>query len=213
MMFFGCNISSVNSLNTVPKCFSMNNEECKVRPEIININSDKPSFYPYSNKISKCSGSCNNINDSYAKLCIHDVSKNINRKVFNLISRTNETRYIKWHQTCKCKCRLDASACNNKQRWNNDKCRSEWKELTNKGICDEGFIWNPSNCECDKSYDVGEYLNYANCKCRKRLIDKLVEECSQIIDEKELHSNETLNKNILNSCECTHYLLCYLLCF
>ena len=49
-----------------------------------------------------------------------------------------------------------------------------------------------SNCEyeCDKSCDVGEYLDYANCKCRKRLIDKLVEECSENIDEKELHSNE-----------------------
>ena len=47
----------------------------------------------------------------------------MNVKVFNLISRTNEIRYIKWHETCKCKCRLDTSVCNNKQRWNEDKCR------------------------------------------------------------------------------------------
>ena len=71
---------------------SMNNQECKVRREIISINSNKPSFYPYSIKISNCSGSCNNINDPYAKL---QVSKSVNVKVFNLISRTNETRYIK----------------------------------------------------------------------------------------------------------------------
>ena len=83
------------------KYVSMNNQECKVRPEIININSNEPSFYPYSVKISKCSGSCNNINDPYAKLCVPDVSKNMNVKVFNLISRTNETRYIKWHETFK----------------------------------------------------------------------------------------------------------------
>ena len=52
------------------------------------------------------------------------------------------------------------------------------KELIDKGICDKGFLWNPSNCECecDKSCDVKEYLDYANCKCRKTLADKLVEE-------------------------------------
>ena len=133
-----------------------------------------------------------NINDLYSKLRVPDIDKNMNVKVFNLISRTNETRHIKWHETCKCKCRLDASVCNNKQRWNNDKYRCECKELIDKGICHKEFTWNPSNCECecDKSYDIGEYLDYANCKSRKRLIDKLVEECSKNIDEKELHSNE-----------------------
>ena len=84
-------------------------------------------FYPFSIKKSKCSSSCNNINDPYAKMCVPDVAKNLNIKVSNLISRTNETRHIKWHETCKCKCRLDASVCNNKQRWNDDKCRCECK--------------------------------------------------------------------------------------
>ena len=46
----------------------------------------------------------------------------------------------------------------------------------NKEIRDKGFNWNPSNCECDKSCDVGEYLDCKNCKCRKRLVYKLVEE-------------------------------------
>ena len=72
------------------------------------------------------------------------------------MSRSNETRYIEWHETCKCECRLDASGCNNKQRWDDDKCRCECKELIYKGVCDRGYIWNPSNCECecDKSCDV-----------------------------------------------------------
>ena len=52
----------------------MNNQECKIRPEIININSNEPLFYPYSIKIEKCSGSCNNINDAYAKICVSDVT-------------------------------------------------------------------------------------------------------------------------------------------
>ena len=60
----------------------------------ININSDEPTFYPCSVEINKCSGSCNNINDPYTKMCVPAVVKNISVKVFNLMSRTNETRHI-----------------------------------------------------------------------------------------------------------------------
>ena len=91
MIFFGCNLSSVNSL----KCISISNQECRVRPEIVNINSKKPLFFPFNIKISKCSSRCNNINDPYANLCVPDVIKNLNVKVFNLMSRTNETKHIK----------------------------------------------------------------------------------------------------------------------
>ena len=159
MTFFGCNLSNVNPLNAIPlKCVSMNNQECRVRPEIINIHSNEPIFYPYSIELNKCSGGCNNINDPYSKLCVPDVVKNINVKVFNLMSRTNEKRHIKWHDTCKCNCRSEASVFNHKQRWNNDKYRCECKELIYNGRCDKSFIWNPSNCkcDCDKSCDVGE---------------------------------------------------------
>ena len=112
----------------------MNDQECKIRPNIINVNSNESTFYPYSILVNKCSGSCNNINDPYAKLRVPDVVKNINIKVFNLMSRTNETRHIEWHETCKCKCSLDASVSNNKQRSNEDKCRCECKDLIDKGI-------------------------------------------------------------------------------
>ena len=72
-------------------------KKCKVGPEIVNVNSNEPLFYPFSIKASKCSSSCNIINDPYAKLCVSDVVKNINIKVFNLIPRINETRHAKWH--------------------------------------------------------------------------------------------------------------------
>ena len=101
----------------------MNNQACKVRPEIINLNSNEPVLYPFSIKISKCRDSCNNINDPYAKICVPDAVEDLNVKVFNLMSRTNETRHIKWHETCRCKCILDAGVCSNKQHWNDDKCR------------------------------------------------------------------------------------------
>ena len=78
------------------------------------------------------------------------------------MSRTNEAVHREWHETCKCHCRLDAIVCNNKQRWNKDKCRCECEELIDKGVFDKGYIWNPSNCECgcDKSGDISEYLEY-----------------------------------------------------
>ena len=98
------NFISVNSLN----CISLKNQECKTRPQVVNINSNNPIFYPFSIKISKCSGNCNNINDPYANICVPDIIKNLNVKVFNLMSRTNETRFIKWHEKCKCECRLNA---------------------------------------------------------------------------------------------------------
>ena len=175
----------------------MNNQECKVRPEIADINSNNPMLYPFSIKINKCSGNCNIINNPYVDICVPDIIKDLNVRVFNLISRTNKTRHIKWHKTCKCICRLDKIICNSKQRWNEDKCRCECKELIDKGVCDKGYVWNPSNCECecDKSCNIGKCIDYSSCKCRKKLIDPLVEECTENIDETKLVNITVENKN------------------
>ena len=192
MKFFVFNLLNVNSLECVP----MINQERKIRSEIINVSTNGPIFYRYSIKINMCRGSCNTINDPYAKLCVPDIIKNANVKVFSLMSRTNETRHIKLHKICKYKCRLDASVCNNKQRWNEDKWRCECKKLIDKEMCDEGFVWNPSNCECecDKLCDIGEYLNYKNYKCKKGIIDNLVDGCSE-----NIYDNETLPVIPLNA--------------
>ena len=72
----------------------MNNQECKVRPQIVAVNSEEPVLFPFSIKISKCSGSFNNIYNLYAKLCVSDIVKDSNVKVFNLMSKTNETKHI-----------------------------------------------------------------------------------------------------------------------
>ena len=67
-------LTSINSLSVIQlSCISMNNQACKIRREIINVNSNEPVFYPFSIKTSKCSSSCNNINDPYAKICVPDV--------------------------------------------------------------------------------------------------------------------------------------------
>ena len=102
---------------------------------------------------------------------------------------------------------MQVSVTINKNGTKTDGC--ECKELIVKEMCDKGFIWNPSNfeCECDKSCDVGEYLDYKNCKCRNNLVDKLVEECGENIDGNEMLYNETLDvislndyKKVCNSC-------------
>ena len=179
---FLSNLVSTTSLS----CISVSNEACIARPEIINNNN--LVFYPFSIKTSKCSGNCNNVNDPHSKICVSNVVKDLNVKVFNLLSRTNETKNIKWHETYKCECRLDAIFCNKKQHWNKNKCRCECKELIDKSVCDKGLTWNPSNCkcECNKSCDFSEYLSYENCKCKKRLINKLIDKCNETIAETSL---------------------------
>ena len=117
----------LNSITGALNCVSMNNQKCKVRPKTVDINSNKPVFYPISIKVNKCSSNCNNINNPYVKICVPENVKDLNVRAFNLMSITNETRHIKWHKTCKCICRLDKSICNSKQRWNENKCRCECK--------------------------------------------------------------------------------------
>ena len=83
------NLTNAIQLN----CISMKNQKCKTRPQVVNVDINNPIFYPFSIKTSKCSRNCNNINYPYAKICIPDVIKSVNVKVFNLMSRTNETRF------------------------------------------------------------------------------------------------------------------------
>ena len=118
-----------SSITSTLKCISLNNQACKVRPKIVAVSSNNPIFYPLSVKINRCSGDCNNINDPYAKNCVPDIVKNLNVKVFNLMSRTNESRSIKSHETCRCIFRLNKIICNNKQKFNKNQCRCECKKI------------------------------------------------------------------------------------
>ena len=108
--FFNFNVLSVNSL----ECVSMKNQECKIRPDIINVNTNNPVFYPFSVKVNKCSGNCNNISNPYARLCVPDVVKNINLTAFNVMSWSNQAKQIKSHESSKCECRLNSIVYNNK---------------------------------------------------------------------------------------------------
>ena len=108
------------------------------------------------------------------------------------MSLTNETRSIKSHETCKCICRLNKIITINV---------CECKELIDKGACDEGFIFNPSNCqcECDKSCNISQYLDYSDCKCKKKLIDPLIEKCTENDNETKIVNITVKNEN--SSCK------------
>ena len=113
------------------------------------------------------------------------------------MSRTNETRSIKSRETCKCICRLNKIICSNKQKWNKDQCKCECKELIDKGLCNKGYIFNPSicKCECDKSCNTSRYLDYLDCKCKKKIIDLIVEKCTEYDDDQTKLVNMTVTKN------------------
>ena len=141
--------------------------------------------FPYDIKVNKCSGNCNNITNSYAKVCIPDIIKNVTVKMFDLMTLTNKTKQVILHESCKCICRLDPIVCNNKQRWNKYKCRCEC--LINKK-CDDDFVWNISNCEC-------EY--------KKKAAKLTTEECEEIIDDTtKITQNKTIViKELVESCK------------
>ena len=99
VFFIGLKIlSSFTNANSL-SCVSMNNQESKTRLQVVYVHRDEPVFFPFNIETSKCSGSCNNINYVYAKICVPDLVKNLNVEVFNLMSRTNETRFIELHET------------------------------------------------------------------------------------------------------------------
>ena len=118
--------------------------------------------------------------------------------------RLNETRNVLWHESCKCVCKLNSSVCNNKQIWNDDTCRCDCNEDF-AGIinCAKGYTWNPSICECqcDKWCKPGQYLDHKNCVCKNKLIDRVTEECTSVINETMINNNKdniTNNNTYLN---------------
>ena len=108
--------------------------------------------------------------------------------------------------------RLSVAVCSSKQIWNDEECKCKCREdLVDRIACDKGFSCNPSDysCECDKSCGIGEYLYYKNCVCKETLLDKLVHECTSVIEENKIY-NPTLNTVSSNECaSCTLYVVLF----
>ena len=79
---FVLGLTVLSNITNTLECLSMKNQVCKVRPEIVSINSNNPIFYPFSVKLNKCGGNCNNINDPYERICVPDTVKYLTVKVF-----------------------------------------------------------------------------------------------------------------------------------
>ena len=148
--------------------------------------------------VNKCSGSCDTINNPMAKLCVPDIVKRVNMQVYNFLMRLNETRSVLWRESRKCVCKLNSSVCNNKQIWNNDTCRRDCNEDFASIInCTKGYMWNPSICECqcDIWCMPGQYLDHKNCICKNKLIGRITEECTSVINETVINNVDNKDNN------------------
>ena len=157
---------------------SVVNQKCKPRPKILDVNEGigEALFYPYNVLVNKCSGSCDTLDNPMAKMCVPNIINRINMKVYNFLMRLNETRNVLWHESCKCVCKLNSSACNNKQIWNSDTCRCDCNEdFAGIVSCTEGYTWNPSICECqcDMWCKSSQYLDHKNCICKNKLVGRV----------------------------------------
>ena len=171
-----------------------------LRPKILDVNEGfvEALFYLYNVLENKCSGSCDTLDNPMARLCVPNIIKRINMKVYNFLMILNETRNVLWHQSCKCVCRLNSSVCNNKQIWNSGTCRCDCNEdfasITN---CTKGYTWNPSTCECqcDMWHKSGQYLDYKNCICKNKLIGRVIAECTSVINETMINNKNNIDNN------------------
>ena len=190
------NISKIKAL----ECVSVVNQKCTPRPKILDVNEGigEALFHLYNVQVTKCSGSCNTLDNPMAKLCIRNVIKGVNVQVYDFFMRLNETRNVLWHESCKCACKLNSSVCNNKQIWNSDTCRCDCNEdFAGITSCAKGYTWNPSICECqcDKWCKPGQYLNHKNCVCKIKLIGRLIEEYTSVINETMINNKDSGNNS------------------
>ena len=164
----------------------------------VNEGAGEALFYPYNVLVNKCSGSCNTFDDPLAKMCVPNIIKNVNIKVYNFLMILNETRNVLWHESCKCVCRLNSSVCSSKQIWNSDTCRCDCNEDF-AGIinCTKGYMWNPSTCtcECDMWCKPGQYLDHKNCVCKNKLIGRVTVEYTSVINETMMNNKKNIENN------------------
>ena len=182
------------------ECVSVVNQKCMPRPKIHDVNEGigEALFYSYKVLVNKLSGSCNTLDNSMSKICVRKIIKNVNMQVYNFLMRLNKTRNVLWHESCKCVSKFSLSVCNNKQIWNDNTCRCDCNEdFAGKISCAKGYMGNPISCECqcDKWCKQGQYLDHKNCVCKNKLIGRLIEECTSVINETMINNKDNITNN------------------
>ena len=133
-----------------------------------------------------------------AKLCVPGIIKRVNMKVYNFLMMLNETHSVLRHESCKCVCKLNSSVCNNKQIWNSYTCKCDCNEdFTSIINCAKEYRWNPSTCECqcDPSCKPGQYLDHKNCVCKNKLTGRIIEECTNVINETMINNRHNIEND------------------
>ena len=187
------------------ECVSVANQKCMPRPKILEVNEGvgEALFYLYNVLVNKCSGSCDTLDNPMSKMCVSNIIKRVNMKVYNFLMRLNETRNVLWHESCKCVCRLNSSVCNNKQIWNSDTCRCDCNgDFVGIINFTKGYTWNPSTCECqcDMWCKPGQYLDYKNCICKNKLIGRVISKCTSVINETMMNNKDNIaNDNTITN--------------
>ena len=159
------------AISASPYCLLLKNQKRAIRKVV--VDNDYITF-PYKIKVDECVGSCNDVENPYFKVCLPDVVKNI--KSLGLISDQTMFKNISFYQSFKCGCLLDEKVCNNKQKWNKDKC-----------ICE---------CLIKEKCSGNSFLNVINCNCEMKNMAALIEEeeeCDVEADEfNEVSENKTV---------------------
>ena len=122
---------------------SLNNEPCMIRSFLVNSNPVELKYYPFMIILDKCSGSCNSVDDLSTKICVPSTTKDINVKVFTMITNKNKAKPIVKHISCDCKFRFSSTTCILNQKWNNETCQCESKIYR---TCKKDYSGNPSTC-------------------------------------------------------------------
>ena len=148
-------LTGLVNVSTHTKCVLLSDQKCMTRPTLINLHPNKYSqeFHccPFAVKLDRCVGNCNTINDLSNREFVPNKTEDLSLSVFNMITRTNESKPLTKHISCKSKCRFDGKKCNSDQWWNNDQCRCDCKK---SHVCEKDYVWKPATCNCEN----GNYL-------------------------------------------------------
>ena len=122
-----------------------------IRPTLIDLNPVGLKCYPFMISLDECSGSYHSVDYLSTEVCVLSKTKDINVKVFNMITNKNEAKTKGKHISCDCKCKFNSTTWNSNQKWNDETCQCECK---NYRMCKKDYSWNPSICICEN----GKYL-------------------------------------------------------
>ena len=159
-------------------------------------------FYRFAVKLNRCVGICNSMNDLSNKVCIPNKTEDLNLSMFNMTTRINESKTLKNHISCECKCKFERKKSNPDQLWNNDKCRCKCKK---HHISQKDYVWNPATCNSGNEKHLASIIDDSPTICDEA-IESYDEELKTILKTKIFNQKKVTCK-IQNFCILLAFLL------